>query len=84
MSAVQYFWKLISIFYKDNPNKLMAISTPFATAAPRAKSNRPKTLATKQIRSWLTKTSNIYKHAKKISAISSLFPAYLEIITLAT
>ena len=69
VSAVQHFWKLISTFHKDNPNKPTATSPPTDTAPPMARPTIPRpsskpTKATKRKRGRPATTSTLNKKAK--------------------
>ena len=47
--AIQYLWRLVTAYHKDNPEKPIAISDPVDTALPMARPSSPsKPIAKKQ------------------------------------
>lgn len=63
--VVQYFWKLVKIFYRENPDKPIAISSPVNTTPQMTKPTVKSTItAFKQKYDQLTKANKTAKHAK--------------------
>ena len=64
--AIQHFWKLTTIYYKDNPEKLTAISPPVDTALPMTKPTIKLTAAlTKKCGRLAKSTTTTTKQVKK-------------------
>ena len=64
--AIQHLWRLFNTFYKENPNKSIAISTPVDTAPPKTRPTvKPGTRSNKQNQGQPAKANSTCKRSKK-------------------